>query len=120
MPRPKKPTRVLMDPKTGDWRIYRSNGTRRRLGLRGSTALEAANRALADELISERLGSSAPRSTDSTPVMDLVYRYVEARADIVMKPQLFADSIEALSPFWQSKTAAEINRGRVQSLSNGE
>jgi len=99
-----------MDPKTGDWRIFKSDGTRRRLPLRGSSAFEAANQALTDELILERLGSSAPRPTDSTPVMDLVYRYAEAKADGVAKPQLIADAIEALSPFWISKTAAEINR----------
>lgn len=110
MPRPRKPTRVLMDPKTGDWRIFKSDGTRRRLGLRGPSALEAANQALADELIQERLGSSAPRTTDKTPVMDLVYRYAEARADEIAKPQLLADAIEALSPFWTGKAAADINR----------
>ncbi len=110
MPRPKKPTRILMDPKTGDWRIFKSDGTRRRLGLRGPADLEAANQALADELIGERLGSSAPRSTSTMPVMDLVYRYAEAKADTVAKPQLLADAIEVLSPFWTGKTAAQINR----------
>lgn len=99
-----------MDPKSGDWRIFKSDGTRRRLGLRGQADLEAANQALADELILERLGSAAPRPTDSTPVMDLVYRYAEAKADSVAKPQLLADAIEALSPFWTGKTAAQINR----------
>jgi integrase len=99
-----------MDPKTGDWRIFKSDGTRRRIGLRGPADLEAANQALADELIGERLGSSAPRLTDSVPVMDLVYRYAEAKADVVAKPQLLADAIEALSPFWAGKTAAQINR----------
>lgn len=99
-----------MDPKTGEWRIFRTDGTRRRLGLRGPANLEAANRALAEELIQQRLGSSAPRATDSTPVMDLVYRYAEAKADIVAKPQLLADAIEALSPFWTGKTVAEITR----------
>lgn len=86
MPRPRKPTRVHMDPKTGDWRIFKSDGSRR------------------------RLGSSAPRTADTTPVMDFVYRYAEARADDVAKPQLIADAIEALSPFWSSKTAADVNR----------
>lgn len=110
MPRPRKPTRVLMDPRTGDWRIFKSDGTRRRLGLRGPADREAAEKALADEMILERLGSSAPRTTDKTPVMDLVYRYAEARADAVAKPQLLADAIEALSPFWTGKAAADINR----------
>lgn len=98
-----------MDPTTGDWRIFKSDGTRRRLGLRGPADREAAEKALADELILERLGSSAPRTTDKTPVMDLVYRYAEARADEVAKPQLLADAIEALSPFWTGKAAADIN-----------
>ena len=73
-------------------------------------AREAAEKELADELILERLGSSAPRTTDKTPVMDLVYRYAEAKADDVAKPKLLADAIEALSPFWGTKTAADINR----------
>ena len=110
MPRPRKPTRLGMDRKTGDWRIFRPDGSRRRLGLRGEAAREAAEQELADELILERLGSSAPRTTDKTPVMDLVYRYAEAKADDVAKPKLLADAIEALSPFWGAKTAADINR----------
>lgn len=110
MPRPKKPTRLGMDKKTGDWRIFRSDGSRRRLGLRGEAAREAAEQALADELIMERLGSSAPRTTDTTPVMDLVYRYAEAKMGKVAKPQLIADSIEALSPFWTGKMISEVNR----------
>lgn len=110
MPRPRKPTRVHMDPKTGDWRIFKKDGTRRRLGLRGEAAAQAAHEILIEEEIAERLGSDAPRTTDTTPVMDVLYRFAEARADEVAKPQLLADAIEALSPFWTGKNLSDISR----------
>lgn len=58
-----------MDPKTCDWRIFKSDGTRRRIGLRGAAALEAADQALPDELILERLGTSAPRPAFQIPLL---------------------------------------------------
>lgn len=110
MPRTRKPTRVHMDPKTGDWRIFFSSGKRKRLGLRGPNAREAAEEALKEELLIEALGSNAPRSTDRTPVVDVLYRYALAKEDVVEQPHLIADAIAALSPFWGAKTVAEINR----------
>ncbi len=99
-----------MDPKTKEWRLFKFDGTRRRLGLRGTAATEAANAILRQEMAREQLGSAAPSSSDTTPVMEIVNRYVAARMDHVAKRVLLRDAMKALSPFWTGKTVSEINR----------
>lgn len=118
MSRPRKGTRVHLDKKSGDWFLFHHDGRRKRLGLRGEADRAAANAALADVLIEERLGSAAPRLASSMPVMDAVYLYAEARHPHVAKPQLLADAIQALSPFWTGKTIADVNRRSCEEFSN--
>lgn len=62
-------------------------------------AREAAEKPVAYELNSERLGLSAPRLTDSIAVLDLLYRSAEAKHGDDVKPHYLADVKKALSPF---------------------
>jgi integrase len=109
MPRPNTGPELRWLASRGSYYIIWFDHGARRSRATGTTDRREAEAALANFIIaSHQDNSKGPREPDQISVAEALATYIELRAPLTVAPDRIAHAVEALLPFWQKYTIAQI------------